>query len=131
MDHDKKIVLVTGCAKGGIGYEYCKAFAAHDCRVVASDIAARLSDLEDLVNLNDAEAIEIDVASDQSVKLAISKILVQYGRIDVLVNNAGIGSTGPLAELSLDAIRRAWEVNTLGQLRMVIFMVNVLVCMIP
>ena len=119
MEDNKKVVLVTGCAKGGIGHEYCKAFAAHGCHVVASDIASRLSDLGDLVSSRIAEPVEIDVVSDESVARAVSKILDGYGRIDVLINNAGIGSTGPLAELNLDAIRRAWEVNTLGQLRMV------------
>lgn len=119
MDDNKKIVLVTGCAKGGIGYEYCKAFTDHGCHVVATDIPSRLSDLEELASSHHAEAIELDVTSDQSVASAVSEILDRHGQIDVLVNNAGIGSTGPLAELNLDAIRRAWEVNVLGQLRMV------------
>ncbi|XP_010943614.1 short-chain dehydrogenase ptmH [Elaeis guineensis] len=118
MDDNKKVVLITGCAKGGIGYEYCKAFADHGCHVIASDLPDRLSDLSNLQS-DSIEPLELDVTSDQSVANATSKILSTCGRIDILINNAGIGSTGPLAELNLDAIRRAWEVNTLGQLRMV------------
>ncbi|XP_008798925.1 short-chain dehydrogenase ptmH-like [Phoenix dactylifera] len=118
MDDNKKVVLITGCAKGGIGYEYCKAFADHGCYVFASDLPGRLSELADLQS-DSIEPLELDVTSDQSAAHATSKILSACGRIDVLVNNAGVGGTGPLAELNLDAIRRAWEVNTLGQLRMV------------
>ncbi|XP_052196154.1 short-chain dehydrogenase virD-like [Diospyros lotus] len=114
----RKVVLVTGCAKGGIGYEYCKAFANHNCHVFASDVPHRLPDLSDLSSEN-IETIELDVSSDQSVAAAVHTITSKHGRIDVLLNNAGIGSPGPLAELPLDAIRKAYEINALGQLRLV------------
>ncbi|XP_027346388.1 short-chain dehydrogenase cctT-like [Abrus precatorius] len=115
---DRKIVLVTGCAKGGIGYEYCKAFAEKNCHVFASDISRRMQDMSDLESDN-IETLELDVSSDQSVTSAVDNVISKCGRIDILINNAGIGSTGPLAELPLDTIRKAWEINTLGQLRMV------------
>ncbi|CAH1413400.1 unnamed protein product [Lactuca virosa] len=115
---DKKIVLVTGCAKGGIGYEYCKAFAEQNCHVVASDISQRMDDLLELQE-QQIETLELDVLSDISVSSAVNAIILKHGKIDVLINNAGIGSTGPLAELSLDEIKKAYEINTLGQLRMV------------
>ncbi|URE00339.1 KR domain [Musa troglodytarum] len=118
MDGTKRVVLITGCGKGGIGYEYCKAFASHGCYVFASDIPDRLHDLADLAS-ESVEPLELDVSSDESVAAAVSKVLASRGRIDVLVNNAGVGSTGPLAELDLDEIRRAWEVNALGQVRLV------------
>ncbi|KAM1048344.1 hypothetical protein ACFX1X_027802 [Malus domestica] len=115
---DSKVVLVTGCAKGGIGYEYCKAFAEQKCIVFATDILHRMNDI-DLSPSKYIDTLELDVSSDESVALAVKTIISKYGRIDVLVNNAGIGSTGPLAELPLETIRRAWEINTLGQLRLV------------
>lgn len=113
---EQKVVLVTGCAKGGIGYEYCKAFAEQNCRVFASDISQRMPDLVDL-KVDEIETLELDVLSDESVSLAVKAIILKCGRIDILVNNAGIGCPGPLAELSLDAIKKAYEINTLGQLR--------------
>ncbi|KAE8680668.1 Integrase-type DNA-binding superfamily protein [Hibiscus syriacus] len=116
--HEPKVVLVTGCAKGGIGYEYCRAFNEQGCRVIASDIPQRKDDMVDY-DSDKIETIELDVSSDESVSSAVDGVISKYGRIDLLINNAGIGSTGPLAELSLDAIQRAWEINTLGQLRMV------------
>nr|XP_043638750.1 short-chain dehydrogenase ptmH-like [Erigeron canadensis] len=115
---DRKVVLVTGCAKGGIGFEYCKAFAEQNCNVIASDIPQRMDDMSELQE-NQIETLEIDVLSDISVSSAVKAIISKHGRIDVLINNAGIGSTGPLAELPLDEIRKAYEINTLGQLRMV------------
>ncbi|XP_028764261.1 NADPH-dependent 1-acyldihydroxyacetone phosphate reductase-like [Neltuma alba] len=115
---DRKIVLVTGCAKGGIGYEYCRAFAGQNCQVFASDISHRMQDMLDLKSDN-IDTVELDVSCDESVRSAMDTVLSKCGRIDILINNAGIGSTGPLAELPLDAIRKAWEINTLGQIRLV------------
>lgn len=116
----RKVVLVTGCAKGGIGYEYCKAFAEHNCRVFASDIPSRLHDLSGLDEYSaDMAKLELDVTSDESATSAVESVIAKCGRIDILINNAGIGSVGPLAELPLDLIRRAWEINTLGQLRLI------------
>ncbi|CAA3002272.1 NADPH-dependent 1-acyldihydroxyacetone phosphate reductase-like [Olea europaea subsp. europaea] len=115
---NEKVVLVTGCAKGGIGYEYCKAFAEKNCHVFASDIPQRMQDLEDL-HSEKIETLELDVSSDESVTRAINSVMSRRGRIDILINNAGIGGTGPLAELPLDIIRRTYEINTLGQLRMI------------
>ncbi|EYU41371.1 hypothetical protein ABFS82_12G022400 [Erythranthe guttata] len=117
-DHNSKVVLITGCSKGGIGYEYCKAFAEHKCIVFASDLPQRMPHLASLKS-EQIETLEIDVSSDESVAEAVNFVISRCGRIDILVNNAGIGSTGPLAELSLDEIRRAFEINALGQLRMV------------
>lgn len=116
---DRKFVLVTGCAIGGIGYEYCKAFAEKNCHVFASDISTRMQDMLDLEPDNNIETLELDVSCDQSVTSAVDTVMSKCGRIDILINNAGIGSTGPLAELPLDTIRKAWEINTLGQIRMV------------
>ena len=51
MNH-RKVVLVAGCAKGGIGYEYCKAFAEHNCHAFASDIPQCLNEMTDLSSEN-------------------------------------------------------------------------------
>ncbi|GAU48015.1 hypothetical protein TSUD_183330 [Trifolium subterraneum] len=116
---DQKIVLVTGCAIGGIGYEYCKAFSEQNCRVIASDISMRMKDMLDLESDDNIETVELDVSSHESAASVVDTIISKHGRIDILINNAGIGNTGPLAELPLDTIRKTWEINTLGQLRMV------------
>ncbi|KAJ7944554.1 Short-chain dehydrogenase/reductase [Quillaja saponaria] len=112
---NRKVVLVTGCAKGGIGYEYCRVFAKKNCYVFATDISSRICDMSS----NNIETLVLDVSSDEGVASAVDAIMSKRGRIDVLVNNAGIGNGGPLAELPLDAVRKSWEVNTLGPLRLV------------
>ncbi|CAM0907809.1 unnamed protein product [Alopecurus aequalis] len=110
------VVLITGCAEGGIGYEYCRAFAALGCRVVATDVPDRVPGLASL----DADRLPLDVTSDASVAEAVSRVLRDHGRVDVIVNNAGVGCTGPLSELGGgEAVRRAMDVNLLGQLRLV------------
>ncbi|KAF5747285.1 NADPH-dependent 1-acyldihydroxyacetone phosphate reductase [Tripterygium wilfordii] len=114
-----KVVLVTGCGKGGIGYEYCKAFAEQNCYVFASDISQRMNNVFDLSSSDNIETLELDVSSDESVSSAVNAVVSRHGRIDILINNAGIGSPGPLAELSLETVKKAYEINTLGQLRLV------------
>lgn len=117
---DRMVALVTGCAKGSIGHEYCKALAERNCHVFASDIPQRMKDMSELKSSHaDVEALGLDVTSDESVASAIEAIISKFGRIDVLINNAGIGSVGPLVELPLEEVRKAWEINTLGQLRLV------------
>ncbi|KAJ1266634.1 hypothetical protein BS78_08G167000 [Paspalum vaginatum] len=113
----RPVVLITGCAKGGIGYEYCRAFSALGCRVVATDVPDRVPELSSDLLL--AEALALDVTSDASVADAVRQVLSRHGRIDVLVNNAGVGCTGPLAELPSESVRRALDVNFLGQVRTV------------
>ncbi|XP_066359700.1 short-chain dehydrogenase ptmH-like [Miscanthus floridulus] len=114
------VVLITGCAKGGIGYEYCQAFAGLGCHVVATDVPDRVPSLAaDLAGTLSTEALPLDVTSDASVSAAVRDVLARHGRIDVLLNNAGVGCTGPLAELSPGAVSRAMDVNFLGQVRTV------------
>ncbi|KAF6168781.1 hypothetical protein GIB67_012179 [Kingdonia uniflora] len=113
---DKKVVLITGCAKGGIGYEYCKAFAEKNCHVFASDIGSRTHELPTESNI---EGLELDISSDESVASAVSSVIAKCSKIAIVINNAGVGSPGPLVELSLDEVRKTWEVNALGQLRVI------------
>lgn len=83
----QQVVLVTGCTKGGIGHELCKAFAAQGCRVFAA--SRRASAMEDLATDYDIELVELDVTSTASVQAAVRAVMAAAGRIDILVNNAG------------------------------------------
>jgi hypothetical protein len=89
--------------------------------VVATDIPEHVPDLAaDMLLLDDgAETLPLDVTSEESVEAAVCRVMALHGRIDVLVNNCGIGCTGPLAELPAEAVRRAVDVNFLGQVRTV------------
>jgi NAD(P)-dependent dehydrogenase (short-subunit alcohol dehydrogenase family) len=57
---------------------------------------------------------ELDVASDESVRQCVDGVLQRHGRIDVLVNNAGVGYFGSLEHTSMEALRRTMEVNFFG-----------------
>jgi NAD(P)-dependent dehydrogenase (short-subunit alcohol dehydrogenase family) len=63
------------------------------------------------------ETIEMDVCSDDSVKSAVGSVLVKAGAIDVLINNAGIGYMAVVEDLKLEDLKRQFETNLFGVLR--------------
>jgi 3alpha(or 20beta)-hydroxysteroid dehydrogenase len=106
-----KIALITGAA-GGQGLETARLFHAEGAEVIGSDIAAERGE---------AAAAEIgtafvqhDVADEASWQAVIDAVLNRFGRIDLLVNNAGIFLRAGLLETSLDDYRRVIEVNQTG-----------------
>lgn len=92
-----KVALVTGAA-GGIGKAIVDLFATEGAIVIASDIASPASPYADGV-----EATRLDVTSEDEWARVVGAITAKHGRLDVLVNNAGIIAYEPLDELSLDA----------------------------
>ncbi|MCO5578751.1 hypothetical protein L7F22_032596 [Adiantum nelumboides] len=122
----KRVVLVTGCAKGGIGFDYCTAYHAAGCNVYAADVSSVMHKMEELTKLG-IRTLEIDVTSAQSVTAGVSTIVREAGRVDMLVNNAGVGATGPLAELPLGEMAHTMNVNVVGALRLVQEVVPIMV----
>lgn len=90
---DKKVALVTGGSRG-IGRACALELAAAGCDVVinyAGNVDAANKTVEELKALgSNSEAVKFDVSNQAEVDEAIAKIIEKYGRIDVLVNNAGI-----------------------------------------
>jgi len=107
---DKKVVVVTGCTKGGIGNAMCKEFAKRGCRVFAT--ARRLEAMDGLEELG-IEKVILDVTDVKSISSAAESITAATGGcIDILVNNAGIGGSAPILDTPLDAFRQVLETNT-------------------
>ncbi len=102
--------LITG-ANRGIGLELCRHLSERGDRVIAA--CRRAS--PDLEGLGVRVIDDVDVSSDDSVRSLAQKL--EGERIDVLVNNAGILEPTSLENLDWDAIRRQFEVNSLGPLR--------------
>jgi NADP-dependent 3-hydroxy acid dehydrogenase YdfG len=103
-----KVVLVTGCSEGGIGYAMCKEFAAQGCKVYAT---AR--SVEKMKGLDAAGCLlkALDVTDSKAIASVVSDMLTAEGRVDVLVNNAGCSLSGSVLDAPVDAARRLFETN--------------------
>ncbi len=111
-----KVALVTG-ASSGIGEAAARALAAAGATVVVSARRAeKLAQLvEDIAQAGGtASAISGDVAVEADAFRMVEDTVAQYGRIDILVNSAGIIDSGGLEALSLDQWRRVIDVNLMG-----------------
>lgn len=107
-----KVVLITGCSTGGIGHELAKQFHEAGCKVFAS---AR--NIDKITGLNEAIVkLPLDVTSHSSIEHAVSTIIKDSSRIDVLINNAGQGFVAPVIEADLNGVRSAFETNVFGLL---------------
>jgi NAD(P)-dependent dehydrogenase (short-subunit alcohol dehydrogenase family) len=117
-------VLITGCS-AGFGEVIAKTAALAGHRVFASmrDIAGRNRDAsEALRSWADArhlslQTLEMDVASDESVKNAFAQLSTMGAGVDVVVNNAGVAAMGPLESFDIDQVRYLYEVNVFGPVR--------------
>jgi NAD(P)-dependent dehydrogenase (short-subunit alcohol dehydrogenase family) len=114
MKPSSKAVLITG-ASSGIGAATAERLAAGGYKVYAS---ARK--LEAVAGLKSAgcETIAIDVTDETSMQAAVSVIEAREGAIGVLINNAGYSQSGALETLGIDAVRRQFETNVFGPLRL-------------
>ncbi|KAI9305468.1 hypothetical protein BJ944DRAFT_265147 [Cunninghamella echinulata] len=107
------VVLVTGCTKGGIGYELCKKFSQEGCRVFAT--ARNVDNMSGLEEYG-CEKLALDVTKADSINQCVEKVLEAAGRIDILVNNAGTPAIGALLDIDFDTIRQCIETNVFGLL---------------
>ncbi|TCP30890.1 NADP-dependent 3-hydroxy acid dehydrogenase YdfG [Scopulibacillus darangshiensis] len=115
-----RVALITGCSSG-FGLLSALAFARRGNKVYATmrDLS-KDGDLQSITNSEQLPIIilKLDVTDDHSVKQAVSKVLDKEGRIDVLVNNAGMGCLGSVEFLSDTMLRTAFETNFFGVIRM-------------
>ncbi|MDX1362850.1 SDR family oxidoreductase [Arenibacter latericius] len=109
---EQKVVLVTGGSSGigkSIGiYLKSKGYIVY----------GTTRNLAKNSNFTDFNLLELDVRNPGSVKLAITELLEKEGKIDVLVNNAGIGITGPIEETPHEEILKAFDTNFNGPLHL-------------
>ncbi|MEZ5754527.1 MAG: SDR family oxidoreductase [Paracoccaceae bacterium] len=108
-----KTILITG-ASSGIGKASALRFQAEGWNVIATmrDPAAG----RDLAGLDRLLVTRLDVTDADSIAGAVAEGIARFGRIDVLLNNAGYGAYGPLEAFSTDRIRRQFETNVIGLL---------------
>jgi NAD(P)-dependent dehydrogenase (short-subunit alcohol dehydrogenase family) len=106
------VALVTG-ASSGIGRAAALALVDAGFAVVGTSRNAA-----NAAPLAGVALLDLDVASDESVRSLVEKVAERFGRIDVLVNNAGVGAVGAGEESSIGQAREVFDVNVFGVMRM-------------
>ena len=115
---DAPVWFVTGCSSG-FGREFVRSALAHGFRVVAT--ARDPKKLEDIIagHKGNAIALPLDVTNAEEIKRAVSEAERVFGRIDVLINNAGYGYLAAVEEGGDKDIRAMFETNFFGLAAMV------------
>eukprot|EP01035_Chromulina_nebulosa_P006208 gene6208-8398_t len=112
-----KVWIITGCSTG-FGRELAKLTLKQGYRV---GVASRnTDDVKDIVEgyPETALAVKLDVTKPDEIKSAVEQVKQKFGRVDVLVNNAGIGYFGAVEESEDDEVRRMFEINYFGLVNM-------------
>lgn len=114
IDLSGRVVLVTGAARG-IGRTIAETFAREGAHVVAMDLDAdALAGMEQ--DSHAALALPCDITDPAQVREAVAAIEERFGRLDVLINNAGINAEGPLESFDPELWDRLFAVNVRGVL---------------
>lgn len=109
----QKVVLITG-GSSGIGKSIGLYLQSKGLKVYGTT-----RNLGKHPDFNSFELLELEVSDPQSIHSAVQKVLSKEGRLDVLVNNAGVGITGPIEETPDAEIVKAFDINFIGPLRLV------------
>ncbi|MDT9697980.1 oxidoreductase [Streptomyces sp. P17] len=112
MTTTKPVALVTG-ASSGIGKTAALALVTAGYEVVGTS-----RNTAHVTPLGGVTFLDLDVTSDTSVSAAVGEVIDRFGRIDVLVNNAGIGSAGAAEESSAAQAQHLFDINVFGVIRM-------------
>lgn len=108
----RKVVLITG-GSSGIGKAIGSYLLSNGFSVYGTT-----RNLENHQDFDSFELVQLDVRQPSSIQQAIEKIIAKEGRLDVLVNNAGIGITGPIEETPHQEILNSFDTNFHGPLHM-------------
>jgi NADP-dependent 3-hydroxy acid dehydrogenase YdfG len=113
---DGTVALVTG-ASSGIGHATALALAEQGARVaVAARRKDRLEELADRIGRDQVLVLETDVTDEAQARAMVERTVATFGRLDTLVNNAGVMLLGPIVDAPVEEWRRMVELNVLGLL---------------
>ena len=112
-----KVWLITGCSTG-FGRELAKNVLSAGNKAVVT--ARNIDDVKDIIagNEDNSIAVKLDVTKPAEIAAAVKAAVEKFGRIDVLVNNAGIGYFGAIEESEDEAVRKMFEINVFGLAKM-------------
>src|SRR6478736_5932116 len=109
---DGKVAVITG-AGSGMARACCRVFVREGAKVFAADISGR--EEETAAELGDAvQAFRVDVTKEEQVEAMFAAALEAFGRVDAVLNVAGIGAASPLADTTLEDYERVMAVNLKG-----------------
>ncbi|MDJ1479790.1 SDR family oxidoreductase [Cytophagaceae bacterium YF14B1] len=114
----QKVWFITGTSKG-LGLQLTKLVLS-----IGDKVAAATRDVEALkkkvgTNTENLFPVELDITSDKDVKEAINRVVQEFGRIDVAVNNAGYSLVGSMEEMSDEEFRKTMDVNLFGTVNVI------------
>lgn len=111
-----QVAIITGGA-GGIGLAACERFLEEGAKVVLADFneEAGVQEVKRLQNQgNDIHFVQVDVSDADSVKRLVDETVTKYGKIDILINNAGITDDATLLKMNSTQLDRVLDVNIKG-----------------
>ncbi|WHX25430.1 SDR family oxidoreductase [Virgibacillus halodenitrificans] len=108
---ENKVAVVTGGASG-IGEKIVDLFSEEGAMVIAADIND--VGLEKANQKNNVTGIKLDVSSDQDWEALVAEADMRFGKIDILINNAGISSEKPFKDINLDDWQKMLAINGYG-----------------
>lgn len=116
FDFTGRVAVVTG-ASSGLGADAARAYAAHGADVAL--LARRKDKLDAIVAEIEATgrralAVTCDVADEESVKAAVDAVLAHFGKIDILLNNAGVAQGGSVENLTTEQWDASMDINVKG-----------------
>jgi NAD(P)-dependent dehydrogenase (short-subunit alcohol dehydrogenase family) len=116
MDPRGRTVIVTG-ASAGIGKALARAFVSGGANVVlASRNVQALNSLANELGQEQTLVVPTDVTQRDQIDALVDRTVERFGRLDVLVNNAGVGLNSSVADLNPDEFQRLFQVNLMGPL---------------
>jgi NAD(P)-dependent dehydrogenase (short-subunit alcohol dehydrogenase family) len=116
MDVSGKVAFVTGGASG-IGFGIAAALAARGAKIMLADIDAdQLQTASSTLTAGGAEVgtVICDVGDEQAVRAAAAATIERFGKVHIVVNNAGVGSGGRAGEVAIEDWRWIVDINLMG-----------------
>ena len=112
-----QVAIVTGCS-GGLGVQMAKALANQGCTIVP--IARRLEKLQEVAEMLkseygvDAYPLQCDITNTDRVNEVVDEVLEKFGRIDIVINNAGTGAVPPAEDITDDQFDHEFQIDLFG-----------------